>query len=366
MSYLTPSGMGMATTKRRIRFRIESEFPTFDAVISVLQGTQEAMFAIGRYLEGTPLYGRLHSKVKIPCSLVLTKISMNSPIEAEASVADMTDQLLFAEEGKMEVLSDLGGQCVDIFMGAVDAVYSGPSEGQKKLKRIVKDPKHRLDIVRRVVRMIPDDMPLEIGTRERLYRFVPETKQAAIDLAGRIEKEVVPSKGIKTIIGPVIEARIIDNRYFKIGHNQCSFREEDVTFIEDLLGKVVSLSGKAVDVGGKTQFTEISDLKQIENWEFKAIESGTRRIALSTPLLVTVGFHEDLVWISDTAGLDISGAGETWKEALEDFNEQFMVALVGYASQPDQRLTRDAIELKMRLRDLVPTWKEALSDVDRH
>jgi hypothetical protein len=357
------AGVGMVVSKKRIRFRIESQSPTFEAVIRVLQGTQEAVFAIGRYLEGTPLYGRLRTRVKVPCTLILTKISMGSPIDGEASVAQMTTQAYFGEEGELKALEDLGDRCVSVFAEVAEAVSSGPDQGQKKLRKTVDDPRHRLTIVRRFAQLIPDDMPLEIGTREKLYRFVPEAKQLATELAEQIEKEVVPTKGVNTITGPVVEARIIENRYFKIGQMLCLFKEEDVPLIEGLLGKVVSLTGKTVTTRGKTEVTEIHDLKRIENWEFPAIEYEKIKIHLSKSLRATVSFHDDLVWLTDNANLDVTGTGKTWEEAERDFSAQFMVAIVGYISQPNERLTSDAIELKERLRKLVPNWKEVLANV---
>jgi hypothetical protein len=291
---------------------------------------------------------------------VLTKLSMSSPIEAEASVAQMTTQAYFGEEGELEALEDLGDKCVSMFVDVAEGISSGPSQGQKKLRKIVDDPRHRLDIVRRFVRLIPDDMPLEIGTHDRLYRFVPESRQLATELVERIEKEVVPTKGVKTIIGPVVEARIIENRYFKIGRTLCLFKEEDVPLIEVLLGKVVSLTGRTVTARGKTEVTEIHDLKQIEYTEFTEIEYEKTKMALAKPLRAIVSFHDDMVWLTDTAALNVSGAGKTWKDAIEDFNAQFMVALMGYVSQPNEKLTTDAIDLKERLRRLVPNWKEVL------
>lgn len=353
----------MVVSKKKVKFRIESQSPTFEEIIDVLRGMQEAVFAIGRYLEDTPHYGRLRSKIKIPCSLVLTDIRMRSPVEGEASVAQMTTQAYFGEHGELEALEDLGDKCVGILGEVAEGISSGPSQGQKKLRRVIEDPRHRLTIVRRFAQIIPDDVPVEIGTQGKLYRFVPESRQSLDELTKRLEKEVVPSKGVSTILGPVVEARIIENRYFKIGQTLCLFKEDDVPLIEGLLGKVVSLTGRTTKAHGKTEVTEILDLKQIQSYEFSTIEFEKAKIQLSKPLRAEVSFHQDMVWLTDVAGLDVTGTGITWEAAKKDFIDQLMVAIVGYISQPDERLTSDAIELRQRLRQLVPNWREVFKNV---
>lgn len=354
----------MVVSKKRIRFRIEAQSPTFEAVIRVLRGTQETVFAIGRYLEDTPLYGRLRSRVRIPCSLVLTKISMGSPIEGEASVAQLTTQAYFGEKGELEALEDLGDRCVSIFADVAENVCSGPIQGQKKMRKLITDTRHRLRIVRQFGQLIPDDMPLEIGTREKFYRFVPETKPLAIELADRIEKELVPTQGVETIIGPVTEARIVADRYFKIGQVDCSFSREFVPQIEASWGKVVSLTGKTVTVDGRKEFVEIDDFKLIERWEFPSITYHKTSLKLAKPISATVSFddEDETIWISNEQ-LNVFGVGKDWDEALEDFSQSFVTKFSGYVAMPDKALTQDAMELRDQMRRLVPKWREVSKDV---
>jgi hypothetical protein len=217
--------------------------------------------------------------------------------------------------------------------------------------------------------MIPEKIPINLRFQKdkKRYKLDRKKRDAVFSLARREEKELVSIiKNVKNIIGPVVEAKIIEDKYFKINNLFCKFKEEDVQLVKGLLGKVISLSGKAVVKNDKiTEITEIIDLNPIEDWQFSEITVDGIHLSLSDSISASVSFEEDSVWITDTNDLNIIGIGPTWEDALYDFNSEFLIKFSGYIGQPDDRLTQDAILLRNRLRKLVPNWKEVQKNVTK-
>jgi hypothetical protein len=292
---------------------------------------------------------------------------MKSPVEVEVVVPPMETQVCFGPEGQLVPEEMLGDASVDVFVKVVDALCENEKVAHKRLHEIVDSPQHRLDIVRKFERLIPEDGALSVSPSDtkRLFRLAREKKDMAFEIAAKEEKELVTStEDVRTLTGPVVEARIVDKRHFVIGNLECRFEEKDVPTVQGLLGKVVSLTGKAIIKNDKiVEFAELLNISPIEEWRFSEIAFEDRRISLSRPLIAMVSFEESAIWIRDNLGLDIIGVGESWTDALADFNSEFAVALAGYATQPDDKLTEDAIKLREKLRKLVPKWKEVLKDV---
>ena len=361
-------GKAKMGSKRTIRIELDTPSPSVDSFIRVLSGTQDAVYAIGRYLERRPVIGRLHHKVKFPCQMVFRHLSMESPLRAELAVVPFMAQTYFCDDGAMKAEDDLGEKCVEIFTGYMETVSRDPSKGYRKVRKLVDSPRHRLDIARRVSKMIPEEGRVFIGTPEmrRPFKLDSDAKEAAHRLVSLEHHDFVSGvEDSKSIIGPVVEARIVDRRYFKIGTTMCLFREEDVPYVEGLLGKVVSLTGKAISAEGKiTEFTEIEDLVIKEEETISEILHDSLSIKLKRPIVASVDYESDLIWITDNLGLDICGAGESWDEAIVDFHAQFAVAFAGYVPLKDKALTEDAIAIRDKLRKIVPNWKEVKIDVE--
>ena len=352
-------------SKRSIFIRLDEEKPTVDHLIRALLGTQDAFYAIGRYLTKTSTQGRLAERVKAECSLVIEHITTKSPLEAEIILVPITKQAFFEEEG-LATKEDLSGPCMDIFEGMISAIESGSEKGHRDLHNLIKTREHRLDIARSFVKMIPKDIPLDLQLSKegRHHRFDKRKRDVAYSFILEEQKELLSKiKEVRNIIGPVVEAKIIDNRYLKIGSLECEFTEDDVATVKTLLGKIISLNGKAIMRGDSIlKVSKILDISVLDEWQLPQIEDKGIVIELDEPLTVGVSYEDDLVWLCDTNGLNIVGAGETWLDAIRSFNSEFIVAFFGYVSKPDKKLTADAIALRNQLRKLIPNWKEVIAN----
>ena len=357
-------------SKRSVRIRLEEDLPTVNHLIEVLHGAQDEFYAIGRYLTRTSKQGRLAEKVKNECSLVITKISMRSPLSAEVSIAPISKQIYFEDTGSMISPEDLGEPCIGLFEKVVEAHGLSIDETEKKIHELIDGAEYRLDITRHLHDMIPKNVPVNMtfGRNAKEYRLDRKTKNQAFVIASREEEELRSTiRHVKNIRGPVVEAQIIDDVHFKVNELLCKFSEADVPRIQGLLGKVVSLSGKATIKEGKiVELTKIIDLNQILDWQFATIEADSIQIELSEPLNASVSFESGSVWITDDLDLGIIGIGKRWEDAINDFNEGFVTKLIGYVVEPDERLTGDAIEVRDKLRALVPHWREVYKDATEH
>ncbi|MGA3043950.1 MAG: hypothetical protein ABSF54_24515 [Bryobacteraceae bacterium] len=77
-----------------------------------------------------------------------------------------------------------------------------------------------------------------------------------------------------------------------------------------------------------------------------------RRFHLREPIDLTVRRSGPYCFVGYTE-LEIEGYGKDEYEALESFADVFSATWKAYAEEQDSRLSRDAIELKRRLRSLV-------------
>ncbi len=352
---------------RSIWFSLENPEPKVDDLVALLRGVQETFFAIGRYVGRTSPVGRRADKVKRECFLVLRSISMTSPVEVEVSVPSIERQVHFGPEGEIVPEIMLGDQCTEVFLNVTDAFANDGDSARNSLRGIIETARHRLEIARRYEKMIPDTGILGISPekKDKIVRFDKQKKEIIFGIVAKEEEELVSTKeDVRTVIGPVIEARIVDKRRFIIGEIECKFKEDDVPAVTELFGRVATLTGKAMIQDGRIlKFTELMDVSPVEEWRFTEIEVNHKRIQLSKAIMAGVTFEEDAVWIRDKLDLGIIGVGKTWTEALEDFYSEFIITLEGYAPLPDSRLSDQAIALREKLRNLVPHWKEVLDNV---
>jgi hypothetical protein len=350
-------------SKRSVIIRLEEESPRVDHLVKVLLGTQDALYAIGRYLTKTSPQGRLAERVKGECSLVIKKISMHSPLEAEVAIAPTVSQTCF-DGGELVTSEDLGEPSMDLFEEIVDALQSPPAKSHERIHQLVDSREHRLDIARSFIKMIPENasINLKFPRDSRGFTLDQNRRSTAYSIAAKEEVELVSvTKNVRNIRGPVIEARIVEDMHFMINDLVCKFDEKDVPRVRGLLGRVISLSGKAkVQNNRILEISKILDINQIDEWQFSELISDDLKMRLTQPLVAAVAFEEGSVWISDSANIGIVGVGKTWEEAIDDFSASFLTKLVGYAGESDKALTGDAVEVRDKIRRLVPDWKEVL------
>lgn len=88
------------------------------------------------------------------------------------------------------------------------------------------------------------------------------------------------------------------------------------------------------------------------------------KVRLVEPITAEISREEGYIWLTYERGVvRFISNGETLEDAMRDFEADIVTSLLGYVNEPDERLTRDAIELREALRGMVVDWENIAKEL---
>ncbi len=95
--------------------------------------------------------------------------------------------------------------------------------------------------------------------------------------------------------------------------------------------------------------TTLNNCKEIK---LSAIDWEGKSLNLKIPLHIE-GFFNDGFWEIENKFLNLICIAPTWEESLDDLREEFFFLVETYANSPDDKLSKDALELKKKILEVV-------------
>lgn len=116
----------------------------------------------------------------------------------------------------------------------------------------------------------------------------------------------------------------------------------------------VKISGKAVinSEGRIMKLQGITGMDPFDEVIRSRIISGETEIKLRNPFKMRVGYEDDM-WVMSNDSLGIHTTSKDYQQCLNEAEEEFIFIVKEYLDAPDEELTRDAIDLKCRVKELL-------------
>lgn len=345
--------VGVFKEERTIQIKIDNEetsqkvpFKTLSNLFFYIQNTFEEL---GNYFsgEGFKDFGPTKKTIRELVELSLVDTHKGSVV-IEAEIPPIYQKTLTDEKPLSIVVLDGFNEIIEEIETAEDL---GRGVGE-----IVRDERHKTKILTSIQGFWPQQnaqYKLSIKTAERPYS--PLTKERRVVLDSYLEGERRDDE--EELIGPLTSLSIVPPLTFEIGKKpklKCRFASE----IEDLakrnIGKIVQIRGRAtIPKKGRDKIYEnVHVLKPVEEIFFDKIHWKKHVLEFKEPLVTQVDFIEKMVVLKNEE-YDILIISEGWEDGIREFNEYFMFLWEEYVLAPDEELTKDAIELKKKLNELV-------------
>ena len=284
--------------------------------MKTVQSIQKTIYAVGNaQWKGEPTsQGRRPVFIEQQCELFFVKAEPGSLL---TELALPEKNLDLASE-----LPDFGEKVLSDFKGVLRSVLTNDP---KSFKNIVKVPKCQKQVIDNVYNILPSDKE-----DYELFFSLDEPK---------------------TLIKINRPAPEIKNTY--VDHQLDEELEPDLYELEELratiLAKMDNQSGEIMEVKKVLDFERLEDLRP---YRASTLVYKDREYIFQHEIVCTI-IKEDGYVVVQYSPLDIETYAETREDAIEDFKEEFALIWDSYGIEDDSNLTRDAIELKKKLRGLV-------------
>jgi hypothetical protein len=317
-----------------------------------LQAAQRALFNIATSITGGGRKGPWRAEVLAACQLHFVSAAKGS-LDLLAEISDIQH---LAER---YAAGALGEQSLNTFEKTSTAIVS---KDEDRIRQLFPDTSHRSRVLKSFMSLLPEDeadYELEVSTAGKSIRFTSEYR----DFVAHISRdEETPEDAVRTITGKLFRIEVSTGaRQLGLLVNNRQVVCYYPASMEDSLRELIP--GSLVEIEGRASFSADEQIDRIEEvfdarplqlaplfW--KRIAVGDRLFFLNTPMNIDVDFR-DGVWVHEFSPLGILAFAPTRKESLEAFRAEFASAWDFIASEPDDKLTSDAVRLKNALKRIV-------------
>ncbi len=286
-----------------------------------------------------------------------SKSSIADFLELELIGAHHSDLTIVAElpTHQMTLSTDkpLSAIVLNNFDRIIDTIESHDDIGQE-VGKIIKDEKHKIKILKSVSDFWPEkeyDISLRVGNNpHKVLNY--QRKVVLSKYLGGEKKE-----GDEELIGPLVSLTVVEPLIFYIGKKprvKCEFSSDIEDMAKKYIGKIVKIIGRPaiLQKGGEKIFENVSHIKPINEWEFRGVCSEEYDLKFKETLMAKVDFIDKMVVIENEE-YNILCISDSWEECIEQFNEFFVFLWKEFALVSDDELTKDALVLKHKLKNLV-------------
>jgi hypothetical protein len=278
-----------------------------------LQSIQEIVFQIAASYLKRDMKGPMPAVIKEKCELFLVR-TMPGSLQAVLELPEKP-MMLFPDD------TDFSEDVIESTQTVIDAVADLDAV---KLEQTIPQPYLRRRVIQRIRAIAPAD-----GSDYRLsFRF--------------------NGGAARTLVRPSKESMI------KLAAIPASFEAIE----EPVVIKFVDVKGMAQledgDIKKWVETYEISEINQDLDhvWRPHQIKSKGRMFDLVHPIACVIEKQDDLLY-TENKHLSIIVYGNTREEVIQEFSDEFAMLWDVIASEADEKLTHDALELKSKLIALV-------------
>lgn len=310
----------------------------------ILCSTQTALFALGEYeqFEASSLRqrGPVPKQVKDMYTLELIGTQRGSFI----AELDLPQYVTSTDQTKI----------FNLFYEAIAAVGSGD---QQRVTMLIPDSSTRSRFAKSVVDMIPPNNEYTLSFSQGNNEFTPPISSTRKADVRRLLSR--PTEAIREVIGKVVELKILGDSYIGVFQNSKIIRcispdIENEAF--QSIGKEVILKGEAVinDDGTIRELVSVHEVFVAEPGKLgidQFIYNGYA-YELYEGFAVELDFIEEY-WTIEENELGILISEPTLCEAMDALYAEIEFLYAEYAKAPDEELTKDAIELRDKLKRVI-------------
>jgi hypothetical protein len=321
-----------------------------------LQSAQRMLLSIGTAIAGGGSTGKFRETVSRACELDF--------VEAKKKCLEVTMEIPPPEELFEE--GDIGLQSLERLS---DTLKATEARDRETIEKLYPDRGQRTRVLRATMAMLPEeesDYIVCLSANGEFHKLTENLSEYLSELS-RPPESLYFEESIETLTG-VLYLIEVETGKRQIGiirekrHIPCYFPPELEPLVKDLI------PGSLVEVKGRVSLTETGQIKEMEEvidaiqiqlipLYWSRLTYGDRKFSFSDRLVVSVDF-QDGVWSHENENLGILAYGETRAESLDAFKDDFTACWDSIGQEDNRNLTRDAIQLKKKLRRLVKEVEE--------
>lgn len=319
-----------------------------------VDATQALLFNVATSIRGGGRRGKWRSEVLEACELYLVdtqKQSFGFHAELPTPVRLPLPQMGF----------DLGLQSLDRLNDTIEALADGD---EASLQSYYPDQALRERVLASVLPVLPtdgDDYVIEFGVGRKARRELNPSHRSVVQRLLREHEVPYPDDSVVELTGVLylIEVETGQRQLGLLVNNRkisCFLPPALEPLARDLVpGSLVEVRGRATFRNGQVEnIEEVYDALPVrtEPLHWKRLVVGGQTFHFHNPIVIDVKFENGLL-VHEYAPLGIVAYAKSRRESLDYFRSEFLVLWEEFGLADDSELTRDAIELKGRLRSLV-------------
>jgi hypothetical protein len=321
-----------------------------DKIGKYLINFQNMVWHCGELLSDEPFRGRgrPNKRITSKCTLLMKN----------ATISSFKPELVIGDNQTVLTGKTLGEDSIDLCSDLLNRTNSF-EEFDSFIHSKVKNSLYRRRIIQDIDALIPsknENIYLEFreGSKPQI-KLNYEKKVFINKLLQKTSEEVAQFSGILSEIRVTQGPRKISlvGPEGKIPIEYPSDMEKEL--IEYLFQRApVRISGMAV-INSEGKIMKLQRITQIEPFKEVVrtrIISGDTEVNLKSPLIMKIGYEDDM-WTMTNESLGIHAVSSAYQQCLDNAEEEFLFIIKEYLDTPDEELSRDAIDLKRKIKELL-------------
>jgi len=348
--------MGSDTREVQIKIDMPGTVPV-TSLADKLNAAQRAIWNIGAAIHGSGgRRGGWSAKVLEACTLGF--------VGADVGCLQITAKLPERDETWIPGF-ELGESALTCLGQTLEAVGN---TDRNALHRLFPDHGQRTRVMTSLTPLFPEEdaqYDVVVTAGRSACRLRPEGRRSVVTLVKEEPEEI--QEMTTTVTGKLylIEVETGARQIGVIAENRqipCFYPSEYEDLVKDLIpGTLVEVDGRALlnDNGTVKQIAEVFDVRMVQliPLRWMRVDYANRRFKLKEPIYVVQGFSEG-VWTHECSQLGILEYGESRCESINAFRMDFAATWDLIVDESDERLTREAQELKKRFLAVVETEED--------
>lgn len=315
-------------------------------VAEKFQSLQNLLYVVGDFLEGNKYRtgGDFPNSVKERFTLVVRELKIGS-VGATLAIAD-------AQQGLFPQMPTFGEKAIELTNEIVHIAQSDDDISEKIAEKIP-DEQRAYRLIQEIDHLWPDNrspFSVRLGLGQtRSFQLKPSRKPA---IQRALHK--VPEAAEKTIVGRLIQIRVDKRHECRIdtpeGEYTCKYTPELEKTIKNYIGNVVSIIGQMKE-NNKIEISSEKAIEQIPHIPLQEINFKNSRVFLSEPIILDVQYEMDEYILSNDQ-FHLIATASSLKLGIKEIEEELAALWNEYVEVDPGTLTRDAIELRLKLKSL--------------
>jgi len=282
--------------------------------------------------------------VKERFTLVVRELKIGS-VGATLAIAD-------AQQGLFPQMPTFGEKAIELTNEIVHIAQSDDDISEKIAEKIP-DEQRAYRLIQEIDHLWPDNrspFSVRLGLGQtRSFQLKPSRKPA---IQRALHK--VPEAAEKTIVGRLIQIRVDKRHECRIdtpeGEYTCKYTPELEKTIKNYIGNVVSIIGQMKE-NNKIEISSEKAIEQIPHIPLQEINFKNSRVFLSEPIILDVQYEMDEYILSNDQ-FHLIATASSLKLGIKEIEEELAALWNEYVEVDPGTLTRDAIELRLKLKSL--------------